>query len=517
MTSLCAKKMSSNSSSAVATAAIKDTRSTSQPSTTMAKAKRSVLNLQRRIFVAKQEGRFRTMRKLQNLLIKAHSNRLVSVRRVNQVDTGPSTPGVDNKVLLSPKEGMILAESLTKINLQKRKAVPVKQTHILKSNGKVSALHLSTLTKRALQYVVQNALEAEWEAVFEGSSYAFRPERSAQDALCSLHKVCHSQSSKHWIVSARIKNCLDKISYNHLLEQLHSFPCKKLVKSWLEDGYIHNNRRQHTHVGDDQGAGIRTLLANIAIHGIESALDIRRDSRGRVIGKRALIRYADHFIVACESKADALVVLECLKDWLKDRGLELSAEKTCIVHAEKGFDFLGFSVKLYPTPSGKKLLIKPSKESIKKIRFKLKQAWNKSLGKPASKVIESVNPIVRGWSSYYRYQVSSKVFSSLDSYMHKRACRFVKRTHPNKPFKWIKANYWGQFHFDRDDFWVFGSKSSGQYINKFAWTPIERHKMVKGSNSPFDPSLREYWSKRAQILNTAQSHSKAIPKQSRKN
>src|SRR5947209_10845602 len=125
---------------------------------------------------------------------------------------------------------------------------------------------------------------------------------------------------------------------------------------------------------------ISPLLLNIALHGMEAALGVRHDTQGTSIGKRAVVRYADDFVVFCESQEDALVVRDrILPDWLAQRGLSLSAEKTRLVQLTEGFDFLSFTSRRYPHPqtsrSGYKLCIKPSKQAVLGKGAELRDAW----------------------------------------------------------------------------------------------------------------------------------------------
>jgi RNA-directed DNA polymerase len=232
---------------------------------------------------------------------------------------------------------------------------------------------------------------------------------------------------------------------------------------------------------------------------MEQALEVKHDSRGQTISSRAVVRYADDFVVFCESKQDAAAAKQILAAWLAQRGLALSEEKTRIVHLTEGFDFLGFNVKHYKaknTRTGFKLLIKPSKQSVHNIRRKLKTEWRKLQGTNVAAVVTRLNPIIRGEANYYRRSVASKTFSSLDHWMFQREHRWSKRTHPKKPAYWRKQRYWGRLHPSRNDNWVFGNKQTGQYLLKFAWFKIEYHILVKGTASLDDPTLQAYWAKR---------------------
>jgi len=233
---------------------------------------------------------------------------------------------------------------------------------------------------------------------------------------------------------------------------------------------------------------------------MEEAIGVKYDSRGQSVGKRAIVRYADDFAAFCESKEDAEEVIEILSSWLKQRGLELSAEKTKIVHLSEGFDFLGFNIKHYraekTSKTGWKLLIKPSKESVSKIRNKLREAWLSLRGSNVLAIIKRLNPMIRGWANYFRSGVSREIFHSLDRWMFHRTVRYVKHTHPKKPRYWRQSQYWGRLNLERSDRWVFGDKTTGMHLLKFSWFKIERHILVRGKSSADDPNLKTYWQNR---------------------
>ena len=117
-------------------------------------------------------------------------------------------------------------------------------------------------------------------------------------------------------------------------------------------------------------------------------------------------------------------------------------------------------------------------------------------GANARAVIRRLNPIIRGWAAYYRTVVSSEVYTTLDSYMWKLTQKWAVFSHSNKSKHWVIARYFGQFNKSRHDRWVFGDRDSGAYLRKFAWTRIVRHQVVKGTASPDDPALADYWAKR---------------------
>ncbi len=111
-------------------------------------------------------------------------------------------------------------------------------------------------------------------------------------------------------------------------------------------------------------------------------------------------------------------------------------------------------------------------------------------------MIARLNPIITGWAAYYRIGVSKRAFGALDAHLWRLAWKWAKFSHPNKPRRWIIARYFGMFNPARQDKWVFGSRDTGYYLRKFAWTKIVRHRMVAGRASPDDPALTGYWDQR---------------------
>ncbi len=214
------------------------------------------------------------------------------------------------------------------------------------------------------------------------------------------------------------------------------------------------------------------------------------------------MRYADDFVIFCESKEDAESAKQEIDQWLGTRGLALSEEKTKVVYLTEGFDFLGFNVRHYRTPltskSGWKLLITPSKKAVQKFKDKLRAEWLALKGRDIAAVLARINPILRGWSNYYRTVVSKATFNKLDTFLFGRCVRFVRHAHPTKPWKWVKAKYFGQMKNGSENRWVFGDKRTGAHLLMLNWTPIKRHALVPGRASPDDPSLQDYWTKRRQ-------------------
>ncbi len=169
---------------------------------------------------------------------------------------------------------------------------------------------------------------------------------------------------------------------------------------------------------------------------------------------RAVVRYADDFCVFCETQQDAESAHQILAEWLWQRGLEFSPEKTRLVHLSEGIDCLGTSIKRYATAkrkSGKVVLLHPSKKAVSKFRNKLCEQWLNLNGTNVQAVIDTLNPSIRGWANYHRKQAARRTFKKPDHWMFGRQVRYTRRAHPIKPRYWLECKYWGRLNLDRKD------------------------------------------------------------------
>jgi RNA-directed DNA polymerase len=459
----------------------------------------SVRRLRQRIFTASQAGDLKRVRNLQKLMLRSRANTLLSVRRVTERNAGRKTAGVDGEVALTPEAKLRLAERVQR-GTEPFKAQPVKRVYIPKqgNSGKRRPLGIPVILDRVHQARVVNALEPEWEARFEPRSYGFRPGRGCHDAIEAIYKTAHGKWPKRqWVLDADLAAAFDRIAHDHLLAMLGTFPARGMVKQWLRAGVVENGRFAPTEEGTPQGGAISPVLLNVALHGMEEAAGVRYKTVGKdaVLTRRdspVLVRYADDLVALCHTRDEALEVKARLAIWLAPRGLALNEEKTRVVTLDEGFDFLGFNVRRYRG----KLLVKPSKVAIGRVRERLGTEMRSLRGANAAAVLIRLNPIIRGWAAYYRGVVSSEAFSSLDHHTWKLTYKWACFRHPDKSKRWITTRYFGMFNRSRRDRWVFGDRESGAYLHRFGWTRIVRHQMVKGAASPDDPSLTEYWTRR---------------------
>jgi len=238
---------------------------------------------------------------------------------------------------------------------------------------------------------------------------------------------------RQWALDADLAAAFDRIDHSHLLDQLGTFPARGMIAAWLTAGVMDQGRFAPTERGSPQGGVISPVLMNVALHGMEEAAGVRSIRTGANAGTArpgspVVIRYADDLVALCHWRAQAEQVKARLAAWLAPRGLAFNEDKTRVVHLDVGVDFLGFNVRRYRG----KLLIKPSKAAVKRIRARLTAEMKTLRGSNAQMVLIQLNPIIRGWSAYYRHAVSARVFNKLDSHVWKLTYKWANFTHPHK-------------------------------------------------------------------------------------
>ena len=468
------------------------------------KINRYVEKLQQRIYHAERAGDKRKVRNLQRMLMNSEAALLVSIRRVTQLNKGKRTAGVDGYKALTPKDRLELFQKIRNMSLSLHKPKPAYRTYIKKKNGKLRPLGIPTITDRVYQNVVRLALEPQWEAKFEPTSYGFRPKRNCHDAIERIFNTMKGNTKREWVFEGDFKGCFDTLNHDFIIRQLEGFPESELIAKWLKAGFVDNKVFNETDEGTPQGGIISPLLANIALHGMEQVLGIKYTlvRHGEKITYEnhtpyMMCRYADDFVIMCKTKQEAEQLYKTLEEYLSCRGLALAEEKTKVTHVSDGFDFLGFNVRKYDTQNGAKLLIKPSKDSIRKFKNTVAGIVRGSYGNNVQSMINRLNPVIIGTANYWCRKVAKETFSAMDNYVWGRIYRYLRRTHPKKGWKWIKRQYFKPDKTGQSmDKWILTDPVTGNQLKKMAWTPIVRHQQVKYNYSPFDANLKEYFDNR---------------------
>jgi RNA-directed DNA polymerase len=473
-----------------------------------------VFRLQLRIYKAATDQEWEKMYKLQKLLISSNSAKHLSVRKVTQDNAGKRTPGVDKKIITSPKEKFELAKQL-RLN---GKSSPIRRTYIPKPDGNQRPLGIPTIEDRAKQTLAYLALCPQWEAQFETGSFGFRPGRSVLDAMEAIFAGIAKKPK--WILDADISKCFDQINHQYLIEKCNTFPeMKKQIRAWLKAGILDGKEYTFPEMGTPQGGVISPLLANIALHGLRNKLDEYINSLGghRPNNRKSLtfVRYTDEFVLMYPDKDVLEKLKEVTQKFLEPIGLQLNPTKTRMVHTlevtnEKspGFTFLGFDIVQKPKwirmraaftkrKSNQQFitLITPSKEGIKRHKLKIREIIQSSRGISQERLIHKLNPIIRGWALSKRSQISSNTFQELDSYLFLHLWKWARKRHPKMSKYKLKEKYWQKLLGTN---WVFGVNKNEEVIIRLqlhSKISIVRHAKVKGASSPFDGNSI-YWEKR---------------------
>ncbi len=466
------------------------------------KADHNVRRLQARIVKATEEKRWGKVKALQRLLTHSFSGKAFAVRRVTE-NQGKNTPGVDKVTWNTPQKKINAVYSLRQRDYHPR---PMRRVYIPKRNGKKRPLGIPVMKCRAMQALYLLALDPVAETMADPNSYGFRLGRSTADAIEQCFCMLAKRHSPQWILEGDIKGCYDAISHEWLLT--HIPMDKTMLEKWLKAGYIDRHVFHSTEEGTPQGGIISPVLANMTLDGLEKLLWNTFPHNTKRGGKYYntqvnFIRYADDFLITGRSK-ELLEqeVKPLVEQFMRERGLQLSAEKTVITHIEEGFDFLGQNVRKYKAGKRYKLLIKPSKKNVKAFLEKVRAVVKANKALSAGKLVVKLNPIIRGWANYHQHVVSKETFNKVDDEIYRAVRRWMKRKHPRKADAWIAKKY---FKTIGGNNWVFYGTVDERtpYLLSAARVPIIRHLKIQGKANPYDPAWESYFEKRLDVKTVA--------------
>jgi RNA-directed DNA polymerase len=454
------------------------------------KVNRIVKQLQARIVKAIEAGRWGKVRALQRLLAHSFSGKALAARRVTE-NRGKKTAGVDGKIWDTTQKKARAIQALRQYGYRSQ---PLRRIYIPKKDGKRKRpLGIPTMLDRAMQALYKLTLDPVAETTGDPNSYGFRQERSPADAIAQCFLCLRQKTSPTVVYEGDIRGCFDNIRHEWLLENIPMD--KRILRQWLKAGYIDLNGLHPTDAGTPQGGVISPVLANLTLDGLEATIANLPHRGTKRQAKLHLIRFADDYVITGNSHG----LLEediapGIEEFLDARGLEVSPEKTRITELEEGFDFLGQNIRKYKG----KLLITPSKQSVKDLLGKMRTTISSNPTAPAERLILQLNPLLRGWVNYHRHVVSKGTFQKIDHIILLMLWRWAKRRHRSKSSHWVKNRYFGQL-------WRFHAKVKDDngnhktiYLYRAADVPIRRHIKIQARANPYHPAWEYYFEQRIQ-------------------
>jgi len=344
--------------------------------------------------------------------------------------------GVDGETIeniIERGEQQFIEEIQHLLKTRRYKPNRVKRVYIPKRDGGKRPLGIPTIIDRVIQAAVRIVIEPIFEADFQDCSYGFRPKRSAKQACEEIYKLLNFRCVQ--VIDADLKSYFETIPHQRLMRLIAEKICDKnilkLISGWLKAGVLDGNDIYPTVQGVPQGGVISPLLSNIYLNQLDKIWKAKGlDKRSRY--NAHLIRYADDFIIL--SDKDLKQVSNVLKQIIMRLGLQLNEQKTKIVHAADGFDFLGFRFarRMNPWKSKVKTYVFPTPESLNNIREKIRKVTNYRAPIKPEEMVEKVNPLLRGWANYYAHTNAGKAFGKVQGFVNKRIRRFLRRRRHKK-------------------------------------------------------------------------------------
>jgi RNA-directed DNA polymerase len=363
-----------------------------------------------------------------------------------------------------------LEELRSSLKTRTFKPCPVKEQGIPKAGGKTRYLGIPTMRDRVVQMALKLVVEPIYEADFYPASYGYRPARRAQDAIAEIVHFIMPPSSYEFIVEGDIKACFDNVHHGILMtllrQRIEDRKVLALIRAFLMAGVLkETGRLESTVTGTPQGGIISPLLANVYLSSLDRHFERAWQSQTRTVGYSTrlrrqgqatyrLVRYADDFVILVRGTREQAedVRAEAAHILAQELRMELSEEKTLVTHVDDGFDFLGHRICRRPWNGKKVAWTFPSKKSVEAIKHKVKHLTTRSTTYHSLRaLLLRLNPILRGWATYFRYDASKRTLAYIDHFAWRRVYRWLRKKHPKRTWRYLKQRYCGgHWHIEMD-------------------------------------------------------------------
>lgn len=333
-----------------------------------------------------------------------------------QVKANKGAWGVDRQSVegFAAHEERYLSELSRQLEQGEYRPQAVRRVEIPKAGGQTRPLGIPTVKDRIVQTAVKRVIEPIFEREFEDTSYGFRPGRGCKDALGQVDALL-KEGYTH-VVDADLQGYFDSIPHEALMDRIGAHISDgrllALFKGWLGQDIVQEMRRWTPTAGTPQGAVISPLLANLYLH----PLDVKMKAQGY-----RMVRYADDFVILCETAQQAQEALEQVKQWVVQNGLRLHPDKTHVgdcTQRGQGFEFLG-----YRFEAGRRWV---RDKSLKGLKDKVREKTKRTRGESLRVVIEELEPILKGWFGYFKHAYKS-TFPSLDGFIRRRLRAMLRK------------------------------------------------------------------------------------------